>query len=344
MSKLKALVTAEMNREYLEENLSEMIDFTYDGYALNHEVMPHAELIEKIRNYDVLICEYDTVSRDVFDAATNLKIIVCCRGGVKTVIDLDCAMEKEIIVCNNVGRNAGAVTDMVMGFVLDLTRNITVTNNLIHSKTLTADKSTKPDEYQDTVWGLDNDSPFIKFRGRSINHMTLGIVGYGHAGRILADKAHAFGMNIVAYDPYTDFSNKPDYVENVTWEKLMEKSDVISLHSVLTPQTRNMFSKKQFDAMKDGAYFINTSRGELVIEEDLVDALKSGKLAGAAIDVTRKEPIPADSVLVGAPNLIITPHIAGSADDVQFCGTQMVVNSLSDFLSGKKPHNCVVYK
>lgn len=344
MAKLKALVTAEINRELLEGALGEKIDFTYDGYHLNHEVMPHGELVSKIADYDILICEYDTVTREVFEAAKKLRLIVCCRGGVKTVIDLDCAMEKGVVVCNNAGRNAGAVTDMVMGFILDLTRNITVTSTLIHTKTLTADKSTKPDEYQDTVWGLDNDSPFIKYRGRSINHMTLGIVGYGHAGRILADKAHAFGMEIVAYDPYTDFSNKPDYVENVTWEGLFKRADVVSLHSVLTPQTRNMFAKEQFSMMKDGAYFINTSRGELVVEEDMVEALKSGKLAGAAIDVTRKEPIPADSVLIGAPNLLITPHIAGSADDVQYCGTEMVIDSLTDFMNGKKPNNCVVYK
>jgi phosphoglycerate dehydrogenase-like enzyme len=89
--------------------------------------------------------------------------------------------------------------------------------------------------------------------------------------------------------------------------------------------------------MKDGSYFINTARGEIVVEEDLVWALKTGKLAGAAIDVTRQEPIPEDSPLVGAPNLIITPHIAGSADDVQSCGTQMVIESLLAYLDGVKP-------
>ncbi len=344
MAKLRALVTAEVNRELLEERLSSVMDFVYDGYNLDHNVMPHEELVEKIRDFDVLISEYDTISADVFDAAQKLRLIVCCRGGVKTVVDLDKAMEMGIDVCNNAGRNANAVTDMVMGFILCLTRNILKTNNLIHSKTLTADVSTKPLEYQDTVWGLDNDSPFIKYRGCSVNHMTLGIVGYGHAGRILADKAHAFGMKILAYDPYSDFKGKPDYVEAVNMERLLAMSDVISVHCVLTPQTKNMFSRKMFEAMKKGAYFINTARGELVVEADMVEALKSGKLAGAAIDVTRKEPIPADSILINAPNLIVTPHIAGSADDVQYCGTQMVIQSLEDFIAGRRPSNCVVYK
>ena len=344
MGKLKALVTAETIPSILEANLGDIIDFTYDGYAIDHEVMSQETLISVISGYDILICEYDTISRAVLDAAENLKMIICCRGGVKSVVDLDAAMEKGIIVCNNGGRNAEAVTDMTMGYILDLTRNISQTSQMIHSKVLTADISTKPQEYQDTVWGLDNNSPFIKYRGRSINHMTLGIIGFGNAGKLLAKKADAFGMKILAYDPYSDFKDKPEYVDIANWNTVISESDIISVHCVLTPQTKNMFSKKEFDKMKDNSYFINTSRGELVVEEDLVNALKTRKLAGAALDVTRKEPISADSILIGVDNLIITPHIAGSADDVQFCGTKMIVESLNDFINGKKPRNYVVYR
>lgn len=344
MAKLKALVTAEVVKDVLEKSFHEEIEFVYDGYCLNHNVMPHTELAEKIKDVEILICEYDTISSDIFDVAKRLKIIVCCRGGVKSVIDLNKAMENGIIVCNNGGRNANAVTDMTMGYILDLTRNITVTNNLIHSRVITMDESTKPTEYIDTVWGLDNDSPFIKYRGRSINHMSLGIVGFGHAGRLLAKKANAFGMEILAYDPYCDFKDKPDYVKQVNWENLLKYSDIISVHCTLTPQTRNMFDLSVFEKMKDNAYFINTSRGELVVEEDLIKVLNSGKIAGAAIDVTAKEPISSANPLVGTKNLIITPHIAGSADDVQACGTKMVVDSLKDFLNERKPRNAVVYR
>ena len=344
MTKLKALVTAEVVRPLLEDKLGEKIDFIYDGYCLNHDVLPHNELIEKIKDVDILICEYDTVSSEIFDAAKKLKVIICCRGGVKNVIDLDKAMESGIIVCNNCGRNAGAVTDMTMGYILDLTRNITLTNNLIHSNAITMDESTKPKEYKDTVWGLDNESPFIKYRGRSINHMSLGIVGFGHAGRLLASKANAFGMNILAYDPYCNFENKPGYVTQVSWKELLEQSDIISVHCTLSPQTKNMFKSSVFEQMKDGAYFINTSRGELVVEQDMIDALNCGKLAGAAIDVTVREPISSNNPLVGTKNLIITPHIAGSADDVQYCGTNMVIDSLTDYLNNKKPRNAIVYK
>lgn len=341
MVKLKALVTAEVVKERLEEALGDRVEFVYDGYNLDHVVMPHDELCRKVKGYEILVCEYDTISKDVFDAADRLRFVICCRGGVKSVVDLEEASSRGIIVCNNIGRNAGSLTDLVMGYMLDLTRNITLSSNLVHSKVLVGADSTKPKEYKDTVWGLDNNSPFIRYRGRSINHMTLGIVGYGHTGRMMAQKANLFGMKILAYSPHFAAANAPNYVQYVSWDELLRQSDVISVHCSLNDATRNMFNARAFAAMKNGAYFINTSRGETVVEDDLVMALKSGKLAGAALDVTRKEPIPADSPLVGCPNLIITPHIAGSADDVQACGTFMVIESLQAYLEGSKPPHSV---
>lgn len=337
MSKLKALVTAEVVRNKLQERFGEAIEFAYDGYYLNHEVMPHAELISKIRGFDILICEYDTVSEDVIKAADKLRLVICCRGGVKSVVDLNAARARGVVVCNNAGRNAGAVTDLTMGYILDMTRNITCTSNLIHSGRLVGGASTKPDEYVDTVWGLDNRSPFIRYRGRSISHMTLGIVGFGNTGKMLAAKAAAFGMRILAYSPHLDFINAPSSVTPVSFGELLSRADVVSVNCVLNAQTRDMFARKEFLGMKRGAYFINAARGEIVVEEDLVAVLKSGHLAGAALDVTRKEPIPADSALIGCPNLILTPHIGGSSDDVQICGTEMTVASLKAFLDGLTP-------
>lgn len=340
MKKFKALVTAEVIKEKLE-TLSDKIEFIYDGYNLDHEVMSPDELIKKLRDIDILICEYDMITAEALDAATNLKIIICCRGGVKSVIDLEAARERGITVCNNAGRNAEAVTDMTMGYILDLTRNISYTNTLIHNKAITSNESSKPKEYKDTVWGLDKNSPFIRFRGKSLNYMTLGIVGFGHAGRLIAKKASAFGMNVIACDPFIK-DYKIDNIRIVNLKKLLKESDIVSLHCTLTPETANMFSHEQFSQMKDGSYFINTARGEIVDEDALMDALEDGKLAGAAIDVTRIEPISSDSRLLKYDNLIITPHIAGSAYDVQATGSRMIVDSLEDWLNGTKPRNCVI--
>jgi D-3-phosphoglycerate dehydrogenase len=340
--KYKALATAELVRPMLEP-LADRIDFEFAGYAIDHVVMPRDELRRRVADVDVLVCEYDTIDAEIFDAAKNLKIIVCCRGGVKTVIDLDRAMSQKVIVCNNLGRNAAAVSELVMAFLLDLARNVTKTTNLIHGRVITTDVRGKPAEYRDTVWGLDNDSPFIRFRGRSLNHMALGIVGFGSAGRQVAQKAAAFGMEILAYDPYVDPAKVPEGVRLVHLDELLATADAVTLHCVATPQTKGMFNAETFAKMKKGALFVNTSRGELVVEDDLIAALKAGHLAGAAIDVTVKEPIASDSPLLDAPNLLITPHIAGSSDDVQIVGTRMVVEALSDWLAGRKPAHSVVY-
>lgn len=342
--KYKALVTAEMLRNELDK-FSDKIDFEYAGYCIDHEVMPRSELLERVKDIDILVCEYDTIDSEVFEAAEKLKIIICCRGGVKTVIDLDKAMEKGVIVCNNAGRNAAAVADLTMGFMLDMTRRISLTNSLIHDRVITMDASSKPEEYRDTVWGLDNNSPFIRFRGESLNYMTLGLVGFGHTGRCVAERALVFGMNILVYDPYLDESKRPndERISFVHLDDLLTQSDIVSIHCVATPQTKGMFNFARFDMMKDGSYFINTSRGELVVESDLIAALNSGKLSGAALDVTAVEPIASDCPLLDAKNLIITPHIAGSSYDVQATGTSMVVESITDWLEGRKPKNCVVY-
>ncbi|MBE6797441.1 MAG: hypothetical protein E7531_03790 [Ruminococcaceae bacterium] len=339
--KYKALVTAELIPSFLE-CFKEKIDFEFAGYALTHDVMPREELKEKIKDIDILICEYDTIDKEIFDCAKQLKIIFCCRGGVKTVIDLEVAAERGIIVCNNGGRNASAVSDLVMAFMLDMTRNVTLTSNLIHNRVITTDVKSKPDEYRDTVWGLDNNSPFIKYRGKSLNHMTLGLIGCGFAGKLVARKAMAFGMKVIVYDPYIKLGSLPQKVEMVEFDELLNKADIISLHCALTPQTKDMFGAEQFAKMKQGAFFINTARGELVDEDALISALNSDHLAGAAIDVTRVEPIADNSPLLDAKNLIITPHIGGSSYDVQVVGTNMVVDDLKAWLKGKKPYNCVI--
>lgn len=326
------------------DEFKDQIEFEIAGYALDHEVMSRKELKEKVRDIDILICEYDTIDEEIFDCAEQLKLIICCRGGVKLVVDIEKAMERGIIVCNNSGRNAGAVSDMVIGYLLDITRNITLTNQLIHDRVITTDVKSKPDEYKDVVWGLDKNSPFIRYRGKSLCYMTLGLVGCGAAGRLVAKKAQAFGMKVLAYDPYLDPMYLPDGVELVKFDRLLEKSDVISLHCVATPQTKGMISKQVFDKMKDGAIFINTARGELVDETALIEALKSGKLSGAAIDVTLEEPIASDCPLLDAPNLIITPHIGGSAVDVQITGTKQIAEVMRAWLKDEKPKHCVVYK
>ena len=331
----KALVTAEVNIETLRNTIKD-VEFDTAGYIVSHEVMESEELAKIIEPYDILISEFETVTQKVIEKAENLKLIICCRGGVKSVIDMKAAEKKHVCVMHNAGRNASAVSEIVMGYILDLCRNISKSNHLIHEKKITSDKRMIPSEYKDTIWGLNDSSPYHTLRGKSPRLMTLGIVGFGNVGRDLAKKAEAFGMKILIYDPLDVAISRTENIKAVSFEELLKESDVVSLHCPLTADNKDMMNAETFSMMKDGAYFINAARGGLVDEDALFDALVSGKLSGAALDVVKKEPISNEYKLLDAPNLIITPHIAGASDEVVYKGTEMVIHKLINYLGDER--------
>lgn len=338
---IKCFVTAELDGDKLQNRFPN-VEFEFAGYHINHVVLDREILKKKITNVDILICEYDTIDREILECAKKLKLIICCRGGVSTVIDLQYAKELGIRVCNTPGRNADALAELCLGFILDLARNIVVTNILIHENNILIKDSSKPKEYKDVVWGLDNNSPFIRFRGKSLKHLSIGIIGFGKTGQSLAKMCNNFGMKIYAYSPHIEQKVLPSYVNVVELEKLLSISDIVSLHATVKEDNKNMMNDTTFGMMKDGSYFINTARGELVDENALVDALNSGKLAGAALDVTKKEPIEEDSVLLTAKNLILTPHIAGSATDVQHEVLTIIIDTLIKYFNNKPIDNEVI--
>lgn len=328
---MKALVTAEVNIEKLKAAIPEM-EFETKGYAANRQVMTSEEMWEIISGYDILISEFETISSEVIDAANNLKCIICCRGGFKSVIDVAAAEKKGILVLHNSGRNANAVSEIVMGYILDLCRNITHSDRLIHERKITKSERGIPSEYKDSIWGLDSQSPYVALRGRSPSHMTLGIVGYGNVGKKVAEKAKAFGMKILVCDPFISDNDIPSDIQRVMFDELLGVADIVTLHCSLLPENVNMMGVPQFQAMKNDAFFINAARGVLVDEDALIWALKKGEIAGAAIDVTRDEPLGNDSPLLDAPNLLMTPHIAGASDEVIDNGTNMVIEKLRGFM------------
>jgi len=227
------------------------------------------------------ISEYETVSKEIIESAPGLKFIGCCRGGVGTAVDIKAATEKDIIVVSTPGRNANAVADFIMGLLLDITRNITKTNNLIKNRIITSDTSSKPGHYKDTVWGMDDNSPFVKYSGVSLAGKKLGIIGFGKIGGLLAKKAGCFGLDILVHDPYID----PKSVGELDIEITDTLTTFIALCCALTEDTKGMISEEAFSKMKNSAYIINTGRGALINEQDLFKALKSKVIAGAALDV-----------------------------------------------------------
>jgi D-3-phosphoglycerate dehydrogenase len=203
-------------------------------------------------------------------------------------VDIEAATEKGIVVTRVPDYCIDEVSDHALGLLFALARKIPLANSRVHAG----------------QWSVDLVSPLHRLRGQ-----TLGLVGFGQIPRVLAPKAQALGLSVIAYDPYvSEEAMAAMGVRQVDLEQLLEDADHISVHAPLTKETRHMFSRAAFQKMKPEAVLINTARGPLVDEEALVDALEAGELAGAALDVLEHEPPPAGSRLLGRQDLILTPH------------------------------------
>ena len=280
-----------------------------------------AQLAEHIRNYRALMVRNQTpVTAKLLAQAPDL--IVIGRAGVGLDnIDVQAAEEAGIVLASTPDQNAISAAELTMGMILSLARMI-------------------PAADHDTRQGNWNRQKFV---GTELYGKTLRIVGAGKIGYLTARRAMAFGMKILAYDPYLS----PDNIllsdlraELSDLDELLSSSDVISCHLPSTPETNGLMNREAFGKMKRGALFVNTSRGAVVVEADLVAALKSGALAGAALDVRSKEP-PAASELESLPNVILTPHIAAFTREAQDRVTRAICEDVARVLDGKPAINAV---
>jgi len=339
MEKINTTITADLDMDMFE-SLQNKLNIKTEGYALGRKPLTPLKIIEKCKNTEILIFEYEFIDNDVINKLSKLKFICCCRGGFKTAIDINAANNKGILVSHAPGRNANAVADFNIGLLLNITRHITTSNNYIKNGEIQKLKGYVPTFYKDTLWGLGANSPFEKFKGISLNNKILGIIGFGNIGQILAKKSQIFGLRIFICDPYCDASLlKKHNVRRVCLERLLKESDFVSLCCSVTPETKQLINKDKLSIMKKSSFLINTSRGELINENDLIFALKKKKIAGAALDVFIEEPIKQDHPFLKLGNLMLTPHIAGSSEEIKKITTIMVINNLKDYLNGKLPRN-----
>lgn len=259
------------------------------------ETISTEDLAREIKGFDALLMRVrPNVTKEVLDNADRLKVIGIGSIGLDH-IDRAYAESKGIKVYNVPGGSADSVAEMTIGHMIYLLRE--------------AHKAVN--DVKNGVWD----------RSRYISHqlggMTVGLVALGAIGRRVAELLNAFHAKVLAYDPYiTDEEARKINVEKVTFEKLLQESDIISVHAPLTEQTRHMIAAEQFAMMKPGAYLVNMSRGGVVDTVSLYDALKSGKLAGAAVDVMEVEPC-TESPLYELPNFLVTPHFAGVTVEAQ---------------------------
>jgi D-3-phosphoglycerate dehydrogenase len=258
--------------------------------------MKRPETLAAAAEADALIIRSATkADAELLNAAARLKAIARAGVGVDNV-DLDVATQKGIVVMNTPDGNTVATAEHTFGLMLALARHIPQAHSSM----------------QAGRWDRKS------YMGTELRGKTLGIVGFGRIGRAIAKRALAFEMTVIAHDPYIPLDIAEDFgVELVSLDALFARADFISLHSLITDETRHMINKDSLARMKPGVRIINAARGALVNEADLAEAIKSGHVAGAALDVYGEEPPPPDHPLVGPPNVIDTPHLAASTEEAQ---------------------------
>jgi D-3-phosphoglycerate dehydrogenase len=274
------------------------------------------ELAGLMKDDDILVVHAAPVTDKVLKASPNLKAVFCVRGGPVN-IDVESASRLGILVSGAPGRNAEAVADFTMALMLVLARKV-----LKGAEFVKGNRMFTKEEWEG-------------FFGHELKDMVLGLVGYGNVGSRVAKRALSFGMTVLVYDPFVEKAMIEGPGVAVTdFESLISSSDFVSLHAREAPENVDMFGRKQFEKMKKTAYFINTARGSLVDEDALYEALSTGKIAGAALDVMKVEPIDPASRLVKLPNIVVTPHIAGASHEVRYRGAEIVAKNVEGFILG----------
>jgi D-3-phosphoglycerate dehydrogenase len=280
-------------------------------------VEPDPEIMEKIKDAEVLLLDFSAVNKKMIDAAKNLKLIGVMRSGVENV-NVAAATAKGIAVCNCPGRVSEPVADYTVALILMEARSI-----------LRVCLNANQGEWKQI-------DPKDSVNAALRNHV-VGLIGFGIIGRKVAQRLNAFGMKVIAYDPFGSKEEAAKLkVDLVSFEELLKQSDFVSMHARLSEETKNLMGEKQFSLMKPTAVFINTARAGLVDEDALVRALTNKTIRSAALDVYKTEPLPKDHPLLKLDNVTLTPHKAGAANDNKSNSLDIILESLDQYFAGEK--------
>ena len=300
-------------------------DLSWDGLNRLGEVAVYDrtaadDILERVSDADIVLTNKTPLSADTLRKCRNLRYIGVLATGYN-VVDVKAASELGITVTNIPSYGTDVVAQFAISLLLEICSHIGHHDKAVHD----GEWERNPDW---CFW----DYPLIELAGK-----TMGIIGYGRIGRATGRIARALGMNVIAYDSYQIEEFKSDYVDLDT---LLSSSDVIALHCPLFPETEGIISARTISRMKDGVIIINNSRGPLIVEQDLADALNSGKVYAAGLDVVSTEPIHGDNPLLSAKNCIITPHISWAAKESRGRLLDIAIDNIKAFLDGK-PVNVV---
>ncbi|HEX2927043.1 MAG TPA: D-2-hydroxyacid dehydrogenase [Ruminiclostridium sp.] len=311
-----------------------------DGYTLNpgdmswdamgqlgelvvYDRTPADKIIERIENAEIVLTNKVILTRGVLEKTPSVKYIGVMATGYN-VVDTDAARELGITVTNVPAYSTNSVAQIVFAFILEFCHHIGEHNRAI----------------QEGQWTNSPDFSFWNYLLIEINNKTLGIIGFGAIGQTVAKIAEAFGMKVLFHSRTQKSAYETANIKSATLEEVLVKSDFISLHCPLTEQTKGLINKETISKMKDGTFLINTSRGPVINEQDVADALNSGKLAGLGADVVSAEPIHADNPLLKAKNCILTPHFAWAPKEARDRLMDTLMKNISAFIDGS-PVNVV---
>lgn len=303
-------------------------DLSWDGLKQFGEVTlydrtPVDKVVERSKGADVIFTNKTPVNAEALNSLPDLKYIGVLATGYN-IVDTQIAREKGITVSNVPGYGTPSVVQLTFALLLELCLHVQR-----HSDAVVSGRWASSADF--CFW----DYPLIELTGK-----TMGIIGFGDIGRQVADVAAAFGMKIIGTSrKRTDQSHR----SNFKWAEipeLLEESDVVSIHCPLTPETKGLINKENLQRMKSSAFLLNTSRGPIIIEEDLAEALNNDKIAGAGLDVLSVEPPAKDNPLFGAKNCIITPHIAWATKEARARLMEITIGNLTAYKNGN-PVNVV---
>ena len=303
-------------------------DISWEGLEALGEVTVYdrtkpEEVVERIGDAEVVYTNKTPITRDTLDQCGNIRFIGVLATGYN-IIDIEAAKEKGIPVSNIPTYGTAAVSQFAIALLLELCHHIGE-----HS-----------DAVKNGEWTSNPDWCFWKYPLVELAGKTMGIVGFGRIGQDTGKIAQALGMKVLAFDAYKRPELESETCRYADLDTLLAESDVISLHCPLFPDTEGIINKDTIAKMKTGVMIINDSRGPLIVEEDLRDALNSGKVAGAALDVVSTEPIKMDNPLLSAKNVILTPHIAWAPKESRQRLMDIAVENLQCFVDGA-PKNVV---
>jgi glycerate dehydrogenase len=280
------------------------------------------QVISRIGDAEIILLNKVPITAEILSACTNLKLICVLATGYN-VIDCAAARANGVTVCNVPDYGTASVAQFTFALLLELCHRVGHHDHAVHQ----GKWSSCPNF---CFW----DTPQMELSGK-----TLGIIGFGRIGRAVGTIAKAMGMKVIAYNR-SRCAEGEAIGEYATLDEVLERSDILSLHCPLTPATENLINRDTLLKIKDGAILLNTARGAVIDESAVKEALESGKLRGAAVDVTRQEPLNADSPLLTAPNCIITPHMAWTATEARQRILDCTLYNIRAFLAGS-PRNVV---